>query len=198
MNDAPDLQGILDAISDCRACEADFGFRPRPVVRISESTRLLICGQAPRRRVHLSGLPFDDSSGDRLRDWLGLSREAFYADERIGVAPMAFCYPGTAKRGGDLPPPPRCALMWRKPLLDALKQVELTLLVGLHAQRWALPRGASRRLGDTVSRWRDFAPAIIPLPHPSWRNTSWLKRHPWFDDELKPYLRQRVAEILAR
>jgi uracil-DNA glycosylase len=167
------------------------------VVHVSSETRLLICGQAPGRRVHESGLPFDDPSGDRLRDWLGVDRETFYGDPRIGVAPMAFCFPGTNPKGGDYPPPTRCAELWRRSLLSQLPKVELTLLVGAHAQRWALQGAAKSTMTETVAAWRTYGPSVIPLPHPSWRSTAWLKRHPWFDAELTPYLRARVAVVLA-
>ena len=162
---------------------------------VSARTRLLICGQAPGRRVHESGRPFTDPSGDRLRDWLGIDAATFYGDERIGVAAQAFCYPGTNPAGGDFPPPRRCADLWRAPLLEALDKVELTLLVGSHVQSWALA-GRHRGMTDTVRSWRDYGPGVLPLPHPSWRNTAWLKRHPWFEADVLPYLRDRVRGIL--
>jgi uracil-DNA glycosylase len=191
------LDALLAEIADCRACAGELPHAPRPVVRVFPETRLLICGQAPGRRVHESGLPFDDPSGNRLRDWLGIDRETFYGDRRVGVAAMAFCFPGTNPKGGDYPPPPRCATLWRPRLLDQLPQVELTLLVGGYAQKWKLPEANGRSMTQTVARWRDYAPRYIPLPHPSWRNTAWLKRNPWFEDEVVPYLRLRVAAMLA-
>jgi uracil-DNA glycosylase len=187
------LDALLGEIAVCRACAAELPHEPRPVVRVSPETRLLICGQAPGRRVHESGLPFDDPSGERLRGWMGVDRAAFYGDARIGVAAMAFCFPGTAARGGDHPPPSRCAMLWRRRLLDALPPAELTLLVGAHAQRWALGAGD---LTETVRRWRDFGPRVLPMPHPSWRNTGWLKRHPWFEAEVVPELQARVRRVL--
>jgi uracil-DNA glycosylase len=189
------LPSLLAEIAACRACAEDFGFEPRPVLRVSRETRLLIAGQAPGRRVHESGIPFDDASGDRLRDWLGIDRATFYGDPRIGVAPMAFCFPGTNPKGGDYPPPRRCAQLWRARLLAQLPNVELTLLVGASAQRWAL--GVKAPLGETVRNWRAFLPGALVLPHPSWRNTAWLKRNPWFDEDVVPYLRERTAEILT-
>lgn len=196
------LQSVLDEIRACRACAGDLPHEPRPVVRVFPQTRLLICGQAPGRRVHESGLPFTDPSGDRLRDWLGVDDETFYGDPRIGVAAQAFCYPGTAphkngRSGGDYPPPQRCAELWRARLLAELPRMELTLLVGGYAQAWALGARAGRTLSETVENWRAYAPAVLPLPHPSWRNSAWLKRHPWFEAEVTPYLRRRVREILA-
>jgi uracil-DNA glycosylase len=189
------LPSLLAEIAACRACAEDFGFEPRPVLRVSRETRLLIAGQAPGRRVHESGIPFDDPSGDRLRDWLGVDRATFYGDRRIGVAPMAFCFPGTHPKGGDYPPPRRCAQLWRARLLAQLPNVELTLLVGASAQRWAL--GVKAPLGETVRNWRAFLPGALVLPHPSWRNTAWLKRNPWFDADVVPYLRERTAAILT-
>lgn len=192
------LETLLARIRACRACAAEFDHEPRPVVQVTPETRLLICGQAPGRRVHESGIPFDDPSGDRLRAWLGVDRDTFYTDPRIGVAPMAFCFPGTDPKGGDYPPPPRCAALWRKPLLAHLPKVELTLLVGAYAQRWALRDGPKRSMTETVAAWRSLGPAVIPLPHPSWRSVGWLRRNPWFDEELAPYLRARVAALLGQ
>lgn len=196
-----DLQDILTDIRACRACAGVLPHTPRPVVRVFPETRLLICGQAPGRRVHESGLPFTDPSGDRLRDWMGVDYETFYADRRIGVAAQAFCYPGTAperngKSGGDYPPPPRCAELWRPRLMAALPEMELTLLVGGHAQIWALGDRAGRNMTETVRSWRDYAPRFLVLPHPSWRNTAWLRRNPWFEAEIVPYLRERVRAVL--
>jgi uracil-DNA glycosylase len=192
------LDALLVDIAACRACAPELPHEPRPVVRVSPRTRLLICGQAPGRRVHESGLPFDDPSGDRIRKWMGVDRDTFYGDGRIGVAAMAFCFPGTSPKGGDYPPPPRCADLWRKPLMAALPQMDLTLLVGSYAQRWALGDRAKPLMTDTVAQWRDYLPAFLPMPHPSWRNTAWLKRNPWFEDEVVPYLRLRVAGLLER
>jgi uracil-DNA glycosylase len=190
------LDGVLSGIRACRACAGELPHEPRPVVRVAPETRILISGQAPGRRVHGSGLPFDDPSGDRLRSWLGIDRETFYGDPRIGVAGMAFCFPGTDPRGGDYPPPPRCAELWRRPLLAELPNVELHLLVGSYAIDWT--RGRRLAMTPAVAAWRDHLPGAIPLPHPSWRNTAWLKQNPWFEGEVTPYLRLRAAEILAR
>jgi len=191
------LETVLEEIRACRACAGELAHEPRPVVRVSPATRLLICGQAPGRRVHESGLPFDDPSGDRLRDWLGVDRATFYGHPAIGVAAMAFCFPGTNPKGGDYPPPKRCAELWRPRLLAELPGVELTLLVGAHAQAWALGPGARGSMTETVRGWRGFLPTYLPLPHPSWRNTAWLRRNPWFDQEVVPYLRALVARLLA-
>ena len=191
------LEALLTEIRACRACAPELAHEPRPVVMVTPGTRLLICGQAPGRKVHESGLPFTDASGDRLRDWLGVDRETFYGHPAIGVAAMAFCFPGTNPKGGDYPPPPRCASLWRRRLIGELPKVELTLLVGWHAQTWALGDKAHRSMTETVMHWRDYLPDMIPLPHPSWRNTAWLKRNGWFEDEVVPYLRARTAAMLA-
>ena len=191
------LDAVLADIRACRACAGEFAHEPRPVVRVSAQTRLLICGQAPGRRVHESGLPFDDPSGDRLRRWMGVSRETFYDHPAIGVAAMAFCFPGTAPGGGDIPPPGRCARLWRAPLLAALPRVELTLLLGRPAQVWALGERDKGSMGATVRAWRAFLPDTLVMPHPSWRNTAWLARNPWFEAEVVPYLRARVAAMIA-
>jgi uracil-DNA glycosylase len=191
------LEVLLAEIAACRACVLDLSHEPRPVVRVFPETRLLICGQAPGRRVHESGLPFDDASGQRLRAWLGVDRQTFYGDRRIGVAAMAFCFPGTDLKGGDYPPPPRCAALWRARLMAALPKVELVLTVGAYAQQWHTPAARGRSMTQTVLAWRESLPGVIPLPHPSWRNTAWLRRNPWFEDEVAPYLRARTAAILG-
>lgn len=191
------LADLLGEIGACRACAGDLAHEPRPVVRVSAQTRLLICGQAPGRRVHDSGIPFTDASGDRLRDWIGVDYETFYGDPRIGVAAMAFCFPGTNPKGGDFPPMRRCAQMWRPRLIGALPAVELTLLVGAHAIGWKLGDRARASMTETVQAWRDYLPGDVPLPHPSWRNTGWLKRNPWFGAEVTPWLKRRVRELLG-
>ncbi len=191
------LDAVLADIAACRACAGELPHEPRPVTRVSGQTRLLICGQAPGRRVHESGVPFDDPSGERLRAWMGIDRATFYGRAEIGVAAMAFCFPGTNPKGGDYPPPPRCAQLWRPQLMAALPKMELTLLVGGYAQVWALGDRAKRNMTETVAAWTEYLPHYLPMPHPSWRNTAWLKRNPWFEDEVTPYLRHRVADILA-
>ena len=191
------LSAVLDDIAACRACAGELPHTPRPVVFVRPEVRLLIAGQAPGRRVHESGLPFTDASGDRLRQWMGIDAATFYGRPEIGVAAMAFCFPGTNPKGGDYPPPRRCAQLWRPQLLAELPKVELTLLVGSYAQDWALGPRANGNMTETVRAWRDYAPDYLPMPHPSWRNTGWLKRNPWFEAEAAPYLRQRVLEILG-
>lgn len=193
------MHDLLNDIRACRLCGERFAktetaHAPRPVLRARPSARLLIAGQAPGMKVHHSGMPFTDPSGDRLRDWLGIGAETFYDETRVAIVPMAFCFPGYRK-GADLPPPPVCARTWRAQVMQALPDVRLTVLVGGYAQKWHL--GVKSGVTETVTRWRDFSPGVLPLPHPSWRNTAWLKRNPWFEAELLPVLRARVAEVLA-
>ncbi|MFN4153347.1 MAG: uracil-DNA glycosylase family protein [Paracoccaceae bacterium] len=188
-----------DEIAGCRLCAARFAttataHAPRPVVWFRATARLLIAGQAPGARVHASGQPFTDPSGDRLRDWTGLSSEAFYDQTRVAIVPMAFCFPGYDVRGADLPPPAVCAATWRARVMAALPGVRLTLLVGGAAMRWHL---GARDVTGTVAEWRTHAAnGIFPLPHPSWRNTGWLKRNPWFAAEHVPALRAAVARVM--
>ena len=191
------LDRVLAEIRACRACADEFGHEPRPVVRVKAETRLLICGQAPGRRVHESGLPFDDPSGDRLRGWMDVDRSTFYDHPAIGVAAMAFCYPGTVPGGGDLPPPKVCASLWRSRLLAELPKVEFTLLLGRPAHLWAMGANARASMDAAVRAWRETLPEILMLPHPSWRNSGWLNRNPWFDQEVLPYLRGRVSRLIA-
>ena len=194
------LAGLAAEIAACRACAAEFAatataHAPRPVVRPSATARILIAGQAPGARVHASGLPFDDASGDRLRGWMGIGREIFYDTARIAIVPMAFCFPGYDARGADLAPPRRCAELWRARLMAEMAQIELTLLVGGHAQRWHLGPGALS-VTATVAAWREHIPRLLPLPHPSWRNTAWLRKHGWFEAEVVPWLRAGVARLV--
>ncbi|RMD65301.1 MAG: uracil-DNA glycosylase family protein [Alphaproteobacteria bacterium] len=180
----------------CTVCAAHLPLGPRPVLRARASARLLIVGQAPGTRVHETGIPWNDRSGDRLREWLAIDRETFYDDTRIAIVPMGFCYPGRDPRGGDNPPRPECAPLWHPPLRAGLTQIALTLLVGQYAQAYYLGARRRRTLSETVRAWADYGPAFIPLPHPSWRNTAWLKRNPWFEAELLPVLRARVHALL--
>lgn len=195
--DSPvELNALEAEIRACRICEPYLPLGPRPVFIARPEARLLIAAQAPGRRVHETGLPFNDPSGDRLRDWLGVDRETFYYHPAIAIVPMGFCYPGTGK-GGDLPPRPECAVAWRKPLLAAMPRIETTVVIGRYALDWHLGLGRGQRVTDIVAAWREFAPAHFPLPHPSPRNNRWLTSNPWFEREVVPALRERVRECLG-
>jgi uracil-DNA glycosylase len=181
----------------CRICEAHLPLGPRPVFRVSTTARLLIVGQAPGRLVHETGLSWNDPSGERLRGWLGLDREAFYDRRRVGLLGIGFCYPGTDDHGGDRPPRPECAPTWHQRFIDLMPKVELILLAGVYAHVFHLGDKRGRSVGETVAAWRNYLPRYLPLPHPSWRNTGWLKRNPWFEAELVPEVRKRVAKLVA-
>jgi uracil-DNA glycosylase len=191
-----ELDALLTQIRSCRLCAAHLPHGPRPVLHVSATARLCIVSQAPGSRVHETGLSFNDASGDRLRDWMGVDRATFYDESRIAIAAMAFCFPGYNAQGHDLPPRRECAAAWRERLFAALPQFETTLLVGTYAQAWHLAGWAKGSMHETVKAWREYAPRYIPLPHPSWRNNAWLKRNPWFAEELVPYLRRRVRLLL--
>jgi uracil-DNA glycosylase len=191
--------GLGREISGCRICAGRFAatataHTPRPVVWFRPSARLLVAGQAPGLRVHQAGRPFADASGVRLRDWLGLTEDAFYDLDRVAVVPMAFCFPGYDAAGADLPPPTVCARTWHGRVMAALPRLRLRVLVGGHAQRWHL--GTRRGVTETVRAWADLPGDVVALPHPSWRNTAWLGRNPWFEAELVPVLRARVRAAL--
>lgn len=188
------LERLSQEARACRICEAHLPLGPRPVFRVSGSSRLLIIGQAPGRLVHETGIPWNDRSGDRLRDWLGIDRETFYDQRRIAIVPMGFCYPGVDRNGGDNPPRPECAPAWQARFLALMPRIELTLLVGSYAQAFHLGRGRAS-MTETVAAWRKHPGHLLPLPHPSWRNTAWLKRNPWFERDLLPVLRRRVAAL---
>ncbi|SFR10351.1 uracil-DNA glycosylase family protein [Poseidonocella sedimentorum] len=191
--------GLRQEISACRLCAPRFAatataHAPRPVVWFRSTARILIAGQAPGARVHASGRPFDDASGERLRDWLGVDRETFYDTARIAIVPMGFCFPGYDAKGSDLPPPAICRQTWHDRVMRSLPHLGLSVLVGGYAHRYHL--GVKTSVTDTVKGWRAHWPARIAVPHPSWRNTGWLRRNPWFETDILPALRQRVAEIL--
>ena len=203
---ARDLDAIVAAITACRHCVDNpagkpLPYAPRPVLRVSATARIAIAGQAPGTRVHASGVPFTDPSGDRLRDWMGVTLEEFYDASRIAIIPMGFCFPGLDAAGGDLPPRRECAPLWRDRLLTLLPLLELLLLVGMHAHRWHLPRALAGRVGETVARHDealalDATPRLFPLPHPSWRNNHWIKANPWFSATVVPRLRGEVRRLL--
>jgi len=199
MPNSSDACQLRAEIRACRLCAARFAATktahvPRPVVWFSEAPRLLIAGQAPGARVQAVGKPFADRSGDRLRAWMGVTETEFYDQTRVAIVPMAFCFPGYDAKGSDLPPPPICRATWHARVMAALGEVPLTLLVGGYAHRWHLKGQGS--VTQTVQDWRDHAPRVFPLPHPSWRNTGWLRRNPWFETELLPALQAEVKKVL--
>ncbi len=202
------LDALLNDIRACRVCRdtargAPLPHEPRPVLRVSTTARLCVCSQAPGTRVHASGMPFTDPSGDRLRSWMGVSPEEFYDVSRIAIVPMGFCFPGLNDKGGDLPPRPECAPTWQSEVFAALPQFELVLLVGHYAQRWHLGSRVKPSLTETVANWRDYATGAggtryLPMPHPSWRNNGWLRHHPWYEADVLPFLRKEVRGLLDR
>ncbi len=199
------LNSLLKDIRSCQICAEPANpkplpHEPRPVLRVATGARLCICGQAPGTRVHKSGKPFTDPSGVRLRDWMGVDEDLFYDPSKIAIIPMGFCFPGLDSKGGDLPPRKECARTWHGDLFSALDNLELILVVGMYAQKWHLRERAKRNLTETVRAWRDYTnasdnPRFLPLPHPSWRNNHWIKKHEWFESELIPYLRGEVTRL---
>ncbi|MBL4618541.1 MAG: uracil-DNA glycosylase family protein [Alphaproteobacteria bacterium] len=192
---------LLTDIRACRHCIDDpigkpLPHEPRPVLQASASARIAIFGQAPGTRVHASGKPFTDPSGDRLRDWLGVSEDIFYDARKIAIIPMGFCFPGLDAKGGDLPPRKECASLWREKVMASLPNLETCILVGQYAQKWHLGKAAKKTLTETVTSWRDYAPTYFPTPHPSWRNNGWLKKNPWFETDLLPVLKKRLHGLL--
>jgi uracil-DNA glycosylase len=197
------VDAIAAKIRACTHCAETLPHAPRPVLRVSKTARLLVASQAPGNLVNQTGIPFNDPSGERLRDWMGVDRETFYDVSRIAIVPMGFCFPGNDAAGGDLPPRPECRALWHDALFAAMPKIETVLAIGRYAQDYhfrrlgqALKKGAS--VSETVARWRDFqgaTPLIFPLPHPSWRNTGWLKKNPWFEAEVLPVLRAEVARL---
>jgi len=193
------MESLVDQIRNCTLCRDRFratatSHSPRPVVWIGPTAPILVAGQAPGLQVHKKGRPFDDRSGDRLRDWMGIGPKDFYDRQKVSVLPMAFCFPGYDTAGSDLPPPAICAETWHSQVMAALATPSVRLLVGGYAQTWHL--GRKRPVRETVAHWRDFGDGVFPLPHPSWRNTGWLKKNPWFETELLPALRSRISNAL--
>lgn len=193
------MNDIRPALRRCNLCADRFAatataHQPSPVVWFDPRARILIAGQAPGIRVHKSGQPFTDQSGARLRDWLGMDETMFYDQSKVAILPMGFCFPGYDTKGSDLPPPPICARTWRADALAMLPNIQLTVLVGGHAMRWHLPK--FRRVADMVQGWRDFPPGVFALPHPSWRNTGWLRKNPWFAADVLTRLRSQVVKVL--
>ena len=189
------MQKLLGEVRACRVCEEHLPLGPNPVLRAHQDARLLIVGQAPGTRVHESSIPWNDPSGDRLRQWLGTDKDTFYDEKRIAIIPMGFCYPGRGK-SGDLPPRPECAELWHQKLLEKIPNLGLTLLLGQYAQTYYLGRRRKKTLTANVQAFREYIPELLPLPHPSPRNNLWLKRNPWFEAEVVPELRRLVAPLL--
>ncbi|OZS45131.1 uracil-DNA glycosylase family protein [Photobacterium sanguinicancri] len=188
------FSNLLDRVRACTICQDHLSHGVRPIIQASPKAKLLIIGQAPGLRVHESGIPWNDPSGERLRRWLNLPSEIFYNETQIAIVPMGLCYPGKGK-SGDLPPRPECASLWHPQLLPALPNVGMTLLIGQYAQNYYLS-DKPKTLTETVKQWQTWAPRYLPLPHPSPRNTLWLKRNPWFEDEVVPYIRDYVHQHL--
>jgi uracil-DNA glycosylase len=189
------LDALLRDIRACRICEAHLPLGPKPVLRASSTARILVVGQAPGTKVHETGIPWNDASGERLRAWMGIDRDTFYDESRIAIVPMGFCYPGRGK-GGDNPPRPECARTWHPHLVPMLKNVRLTLLIGQYAQAYFLRERRKDSLTDTVRAFEEYLPKYLPMVHPSPRNQGWLKRNPWFEKKLVPTLRERVHQLL--
>ena len=189
------LDRLIEEIRACRVCQATLPLGPKPVLRASVTAKLLIVGQAPGRRVHETGIPWNDPSGDRLRAWLGMSREQFYDERQIAIVPSGLCYPGSGTRG-DAPPRPECAPLWHPRLQASMPHIELTLLIGQYAQAYYLSARRKKSLRETVQAYREYLPRFLPLPHPSPRNQLWLKQNPWFEAEVIPLLKERVVQVL--
>ena len=189
------LPSLVKQIRNCDVCKSKLPLGPRPVFQISTNAKILVAGQAPGIRVHRSGVPFDDPSGDRLRLWMGVDKETFYDEQTLAILPMAFCYPGTGK-SGDLPPTPECAEKWRQDLLSKLPNLKLTLLIGQYAIQYHLGKNKKNNLTETVRNWKSYGPGILPLPHPSPRNNIWLKKNPWFERDVLPNLKLQVNSLL--
>jgi uracil-DNA glycosylase len=187
---------LLAQVRSCTLCAPKLEHGVRPVLQVNAGSRVLIAGQAPGRKVHASGVPFDDASGERLRHWMGIGPDVFYDGKCVGILPMGFCYPGTGK-SGDLPPRKKCAPLWRDSLIEAMPKIELVLVIGQYAIDWHLPQCAGISLTETVRNWRMYWPDVLPLPHPSPRNNIWLKANPWFVDEVVPVLQKRVRAVLS-
>jgi uracil-DNA glycosylase len=189
------IASLKAEVKRCTLCEQHLSLGPRPIIQIDSASHILIAGQAPGKKVHESGVPFNDASGERLREWLGVDKEAFYDPKQFAILPMGFCYPGKGK-SGDLPPRPECSDKWRKTVLAALPNIQLTLVIGQYAIGYHLPN-EGKNLTQVVANWEKYWPNTMPLPHPSPRNNIWLKRNPWFLETLIPKLQKRVSEVLS-
>ena len=189
------LASLLTEVRGCTICAPHLPHGVRPVLQMHPQARVLIAGQAPGRKVHESGVPFEDASGERLREWMGVTREVFYDPKQVAILPMGFCFPGS-KKSGDLPPRPECAPAWRTQLVGRLRSLEITLVIGQYAQAYHLAEKPAS-LTDTVKSWRTYWPTVVPMPHPSPRNNLWIRRNPWFETEMLPSLRARLSKVLA-
>ena len=189
------MNSLIKEIKQCEVCKENLPLGPRPVVAASESSSILIIGQAPGFKVHKTGIPWDDPSGERLRDWMGIDTNTFYDSSKIALVPMGFCYPGKGK-SGDLPPRPECAPLWHQPLLNSMPDIQLTLLFGQYAQHYYLKERVKKTLTETVKHYEEYAPQYLPMPHPSPRNNIWLKKNPWFQQKLLPELKSRIKELI--
>ncbi len=191
-----ELEALIQEMKLCTICASHLPSGPRPVFQIHPNAKILVAGQAPGRRVHETGIPFNDPSGDRLRDWMGIDKSVFYDECKIAILPMGFCYPGTGK-SGDFPPRPECAENWRKRALQHLPNIELVLAIGQYAQDWHMERATGKTLTERVKNWPQYWPALLPLPHPSPRNNLWLKRNPWFTFDVLPVLKTRILQLTS-
>jgi uracil-DNA glycosylase len=191
------LERLLREVRACRVCGAHLPLGPRPVLRLARTARLLIIGQAPGRKVHESGIPWNDASGDRLRQWIQLDRSVFYDESRVAIVPMGFCYPGAAKSSGDNPPRPECAPLWHEPVLGHLPDLQVTLLVGQYAQRHYLRPLGKKSVTETVRAFSEYGPQFFPLPHPSWRSAIWMREHLWFEHTVIPALRELMQKLFV-
>lgn len=190
------LEVLLRKVRACKHCEANLPQGVRPVLQLGEQAKVLIAGQAPGAKVHASGVPFDDASGERLRDWMGVDKTTFYDKSKIAILPMGFCYPGTGK-SGDLPPRKECTELWRREALDLMQNVQLVLVIGKYAIDWHLPKVRKNNLTDTVRAWKKHWPTHLPMPHPSPRNNIWLKKNSWFERDVLPSLKGRIQELIS-
>lgn len=191
------LQHIIEQVRACHLCQAELPYGARPVFQMSRSSKILIAGQAPGKKVHATGIPFDDPSGDRLRKWMGLEKDVFYDERKIAILPMGFCYPGTGQ-SGDLPPLKKCAEQWRAKLLSFMTDIELVLVIGKYAMDWHIGTDQKRNLTETVRAWKSYRDmGVMPLPHPSPRNNIWLEKNAWFEKDVVPQLQKDIADIIA-
>jgi uracil-DNA glycosylase len=186
---------LLTEIRACQHCASFLPLGPRPILSASRTSRVLIIGQAPGIRVHETGIAWNDPSGQRLREWMGISDDTFYDENKVAIVPMGFCYPGTGD-SGDFPPRPECAPLWHDRLLQQLDSIRLTILLGQYSQHYVLGDRKKRNLTETVANWKTYRPAILPMPHPSPRNNRWLKKNPWFEAEVLPWLKRRISKVL--